>query len=431
MADVFADMKAEPYWWEAAPRRDEVPPELPFDVDVLIVGSGYSGLCTARILAKAGHSVLICDSRFTGYGASTRNGGMLGPSYHTLGTRGLTAIYGEELAHSMLMESVGFVDFIRGLVAEEDISCDFHRSGRFRGAAKPKHYDVMARELEFQVKVTGINGDLISKQQVRQEIGTDRFCGGIRYDIDAGLHPGKYHDGLVRVVREAGGIVSANTEVIQIERSGTGYRVSTSRGKVRAAQVAVCTNGYTGKITPWFRRRVLPIRSSIIATEELDPDVMKRVMPAQRMYGDSRRVHAYYRPSPDGKRILFGGRTTSRDKPWQSAKQLRVSMLDVFPELDGLKITHSWSGLIAYTFDHLPHLGQHNGLWFAMGYCGSGVARSSYFGTKLGHKMLGNTEKGRTSYDELTMHTKPFYTGNPWFMPLILEYHRLFDRFGL
>jgi glycine/D-amino acid oxidase-like deaminating enzyme len=140
---------------------------------------------------------------------------------------------------------------------------------------------------------------------------------------------------------------------------------------------------------------------------------------------------AYYRPSPDGRRILFGGRATSADKPAKNAQKLRISMLDVFPELDKVRITHSWSGLVAYAFDHIPHLGNHDGLWFAMGYCGSGVARASYFGTKLGYKILGDEEGGRTAFDDLPLVTRPLYTGNPWFMSPIIQWHRMLDQFGI
>ncbi len=431
MADVFANMKAEPYWWDEAPRRDEEPAALPAEVDVLIVGAGFSGLGAARVLAKAGKSVLVCESEFIGYGASTRNGGMLGPSFHKLGVKGLKAHYGEERTYNILNESIGFVGFVNDLIARESIDCEFLQAGRFRGATRPAHYEQMARELDAQKAATGIDAEMIPKDRVREEIGTDRFHGGIRYHIDGGLHPAKYHDGLVRVVREAGGVVAAETEVLQIKLAGDGVRVVTSRGVIEAGQVAICTNGYTGNVTPWFRRRVLPIRSSMIATEELSPDVIDRLMPTRRMYGDSRRVMAYYRTSPDGKRILFGGRATSAEKPLTNARKLRASMLDVFPELENTNITHSWSGFVAYAFDHIPHLGEHDGLWFAMGYCGSGVARASFFGTKLGHKMLGSAEEGKTAFDDLPLGTKPLYTGNPWFMSPIIQWHRMLDKLGI
>ena len=323
------------------------------------------------------------------------------------------------------------VGFVADLIREELIDCDFHVAGRFRGATTPAHYASMARELEAQVKVTGIDAELVPKVRVREEIGSDRFHGGIRYGIDGGLHPGKYHDGLARVVREAGAVLAARTAVTGIGRDKEGFRVVTTRGMVRAGQVAICTNGYTGKATPWFRRRVLPIRSSIIATEVLDAGLMQQLMPTRRMYGDSRRVMAYYRPAPDGNRILFGGRATSADKPLANAKKLRVSMLDVFPELATARISHSWSGLVAYAFDHVPHLGEHDGLWYALGYCGSGVARATYFGTRLGHKMLGEEEQGSTAFDDLPLDTRPLYTGNPWFMSPIIQWHRLLDRFGI
>lgn len=430
MANVFANLKSEPYWWEEAPRIAEEPAPLPTQVEVLIVGAGFSGLTTARTLANAGKSVLVCDAGFLGCGASTRNGGMLGPSFHKLGVDGLSAHYGQARSLAILRESIGFVDFLKALLDEEQIDCDFAQVGRFRCASRPSHYDEMARTLEQQKSATGIEAELLPRERVREEIGSDSFYGGVRYRIDGMLHPGKYHDGLVRAVRNAGGIIAAETEVLGISRRSDGFRVKTSRGTVHARQVAVCTNGYTKKVTQWFRRRLMPIRSAMIATEPLPVELMDRLMPRRRCYGDSRRIMAYYRPSPDGQRVLFGGRASSQDDGPLNAKLLRESMLEIFPDLSDTQITHSWSGLVAYAFDHVPHLGQHDGLFYAMGYCGSGVVRSSFFGTKLGHKMLGNETDGATAFDDLPFNTKPLYTGNPWFLPAIIRWHRFIDRMG-
>ena len=431
MTNVFAGMNDQPYWWDEAPRPEEAAPELPAQIDVLVVGGGFTGLCAARVVSRAGKSVLVCEAEHIGYGASTRNGGMLGPSFHKLGIEGLKAHYGTERTHALLRESIGFVDFVKTLIDEDGIDCEFRRSGRFRCASRAAHYEQMARDLEPLVATTGVEAEALPANRVREEIGTDRFHGGIRYQIDGGLHPGKYHDGLVRVVRETGGIVAANTEVISIQRSSGGFLVSTPRGDIKAGQVAICTNGYTRKVTQWFRRRLMPIRSSIIATEALDPSLVAELMPTRRMYGDSRRIMAYYRPSPDGSRILFGGRATSADNALGNAILLRQSLLEIFPQLDKTRITHSWSGLVAYAFDHVPHLGQHEDLFYAMGYCGSGVARASFFGTKLGHKMLGNEEEGACAFDDLPFNTRPLYTGRPWFLPAIFRWHRLMDSLGL
>ncbi len=431
MSDVFADMQSTPYWWEEAPRPVEDPADLPPQVDALIVGGGFSGLTAARVLSRAGKSVLVCEAGHIGFGASTRNGGMLGPSFHKLGIAGLKAHHGTERTHALLRESVRFVDFVTALIQEEGIDCDFHRSGRFRCAARPAHYERMARELEPLIETTGVIAEAVPASGVREEIGTDLFHGGIRYEIDGGLHPGKYHDGLVRVVRESGAVVAANTEVMKIHRSTNGFRVSTSRGEFESGQVAICTNGYTKKVTQWFRRRLIPIRSAIIATEPLDTELMQELMPTRRMYGDSRRIMAYYRPSPDGRRILFGGRATSADNAVQNAILLRQSLLEIFPQLVSTRITHSWSGLVAYAFDHVPHLGNHDDLFYAMGYCGSGVARASFFGSKLGHKMLGNVEEGACAFDDLPFKSRPLYTGRPWFLPPIIRWHRMLDRLGL
>jgi glycine/D-amino acid oxidase-like deaminating enzyme len=430
MHDVFSSLVPAPYWWDAAPRPQETPVELPAEVDALVIGGGFTGLATARILAKSARSVLVCEAGYLGCGASTRNGGMLGPSFHKLGVKGLIAHYGKERTYALLRESVGFVDFIKQLIDEENIECEFHRSGRFRCATRRSHYETMSREVEDVVKTTGIDAEALPKARVRDEIGSDLFYGGVRYRIDGGLHPGKYYDGLVQAVRAAGGTVASLTEVTGVARNEGTFLVATSRGMVRAGQIAVCTNAYSKKVLPWFRRRVLPIRSSIIATEALAPALMQELMPTRRMYGDTRRIQAYYRPSPDGTRIIFGGRATSADDARKNAVLLRQSLLEMFPQLEKTRITHSWSGLVAYAFDHVPHLGQHDDLFYAMGYCGSGVARASFFGTKLGHKMLGRVEEGACAFDELPFRTRPLYTGKPWFMPAIIRWHRFIDSLG-
>ncbi len=422
-------MKHTPFWWEDAPRETAIPETQPQKTDIAIIGAGFSGLNAAIILARAGRSVVVFEAGQLGEGASSRNGGMLGPSFHKLGIAGLNAQYGEETTNGILRESIGFVDFLEGFLKTEGIEADLKRTGRFLGALRREHFEASQKRIEGINKICGEIAKMVTAKDQHAETGSNRFVGGTVYHLDAGLNPAKYHNGLIAVARKAGVVIVPFTPVLKVEKSTGGFSLTTRLGAISAEQVAICTNAYTGKQLPWFRRRILPLRSAIITTEPIAADVMARLMPKSRMYGDSRRMVAYYRPSPDGTRIVFGGRASSlRDQPASNARNLHQSMVEVYPELKTLKISHVWSGLVAYTFDHAPHIGQHNGMDYAMGYCGSGVARSSYFGQKLAHKMLGDVEKGHTYFDNLGFQTKPFYTGNPWFMPAVLGWHRLMDR---
>lgn len=425
-------MKTTPYWWEAASFETQPVAEVPVSVDATIVGAGYSGLSAALVLARAGLSVVVFEAGELGEGASSRNGGMVGPSFHKLGVAGLKAQFGTETAHAILRESVGFVDYLEGFLEREGIDADFKRTGRFLGANKPAHFDAMSALLDTLRESCNVSGEMVSRADQNTETGSQKFHGGLVFHTDGGLHPAKYLDGLALKVHEAGGVIVTNTPVEKVEKVNGSYILTTRAGKTVAERVGLCTNGYTGKQFPTFNRRVLPLRSAMIATEELPPELIAKLMPKARMYGDSRRIVAYYRPSPDGKRILFGGRAAGiSDNPDANAKHLHRTMTTIYPELSNTRISHVWSGLVAYSFDHAPHIGNRDGLFYAMGYCGSGVSRASYFGNKLGHKMLDNHEDGRTSFDNLPFLTKPLYTGNPWFMPVVLNWHRALDRMGL
>jgi len=217
---------------------------------------------------------------------------------------------------------------------------------------------------------------------------------------------------------------------IEKHRGSSGSIVLTARGAIEADDVIIATGGYTSALTPWQQRRVIPIGSYIIATEDLGT-YASELIPKGRVVSDTRRVVVYYRLSPDGRRLLFGGRVSlTEQNPRRCAPRLYRQMLTIFPQLRSVKISHAWMGFVGWTFEHLPHLGRHEGLWYSLGYCGSGVASASYFGTRLGQQVLGSDE-GRTALDDLPFNTRPFYYGVPWFLSASVWWYRQLDRTGI
>jgi glycine/D-amino acid oxidase-like deaminating enzyme len=157
---------------------------------------------------------------------------------------------------------------------------------------------------------------------------------------------------------------------------------------------------------------------------------MDRLMPGQRIISDTRKVVYYYRPSPDRTRIVFGGRVSAGETdPTVSGPRLHTDLVALFPELRDTRVSHSWAGLVAFTFDTLAHTGVHGGMYYAMGYCGSGVSMAGYLGMRTGQKVLGLKE-GRTGFDGIGFRTRPFYTGKPWFLSASVAYYRWRDRLG-
>lgn len=299
--------------------------------------------------------------------------------------------------------------------------------GRFHAAHNPVQYEKLAKEVAEQPKGLEVPAEIVPRAEQRRELGTDLYHGGVVFAAHACLDPGRYHLGILERAMAAGVTVATHTPVTGINRTGDGFEVMTRRGQVRARDVIVATNGYTPTATPWQRRRVIPIGSYMIATEALSPDLMDQLMPTGRVVSDSRKVVYYYRPSPDRKSILFGGRVSIAETDTRkSAPKLRRDLIEIFPELEGVKLSHSWMGFVAYTFDNLAHIGVQDGLHYAMGYCGSGVSMASYLGTRVGQKVLGLAE-GRTGLDDIRFQTRPLYSGKPWFLAPSVAYYRWRD----
>jgi glycine/D-amino acid oxidase-like deaminating enzyme len=422
-----AGYKQESYWWEAAPLAALPETKPPAAVDLVIVGSGYTGLAAALVAARGGRSVLVLEAERAGHGCSTRNGGQVStsikPDYATLSQR-----HGAAQALEIRREGIRALDFIAELIEREHIDCDWEVNGRFHAAHNPQQYEALAQALAHQAKGQEVPYEMVPRSEQRREIGSDRYFGGVVYPRHAQLHPGKYHAGLLAKVREAGATVIDRTRVEAVERDGQGFSVRTAKGSVKARDVLIASNGYTGPGTPWFRRRVIPIGSYIIATEPLEPKLATELVPHARSLSDTRKLVFYYRLSPDRRRMLFGGRVAYNETDANvSAPRLHDAMCAIYPQLKSARISHSWLGFVAYTFDTMPHIGRQDGLWYAMGYCGSGVSLATYFGTRIGQQILGQKE-GATPLDGLAFPTRPLYTGYPWFLAPSIFYYRMRDR---
>lgn len=432
MSDVFAsDYQETPYWWEAAPPSPPSGLSPPEHADVVIIGSGYTGLHAAIETASAGYSTAVLEKDALGAGCSTRNGGQIStsikPSYHQLTTR-----YGHDTAAALLLAGRDSRDHIARFVEQHGIDCGHATVGRFEGAHTPGAY---RRQAESAARTNPVFTDetiLIPREQQHEELGTDAYHGGIVYPRHASVDPGRYHAGCVNVARSAGAQLIDDCAATRIDTGKGTYTVYTEQGRIQAKRLVVATNGYTSGLTPWLQRRVIPIGSYIIATDEIAPDLMQRIMPTQRMLSDTRRLVYYYRPSPDGKRILFGGRVSLAESDHRATgRRLLDELCRLFPELHGTRITHSWSGTVAYTFDTLSHSGQHEGVYHGLGYCGSGVGMAGYTGSSIGQRVCADLANHTSPANDIAFPTRPLYRGRPWFLAPSVFAYRLLDRLGV
>ncbi len=335
---------------------------------------------------------------------------------------------------SVYAASLASIDCVEQIVKEEQIACDFSRTGHLEVAVKAKHFAGFERRAELIAREFHHTLRIVPKKDLGQEIGSGIYHGGLVDEISAGVNPAKYVVGLAQAAARAGAKLYDRARVEKIERQSgnaqAAYRVTTTRGTLQARDVFVGTSGYTGRTTPALQQRIIPIGSYIIVTAPLSDELASAVSPRDRMIYDSKNFLYYFRLTPE-RRMLFGGRAAffpeTANTVRESAEILRRGMLTVYPVLRDTPVEYVWGGTLDFAFDVMPHAGQLDGLYYALGYAGHGVALATYLGTKMSDVISGDSHAN--PFDGLPFPGAPLglYNGKPWFLPLAAAWYRLLD----
>jgi len=424
-------MKTVPYWTDNTPKPAGIgSDDTPTEVDVVVIGAGITGLSAARRIASLGRSVVVVDSKEIGIGASAINGGQL-----TIGLKApmpkVQKRLGPKKAQELWQTVLDGVDMVGAIAEEEGVDIGYRRSGAVTLGLLPTQIDHVRNTARFLYENYGLESRILLGDDIRLEIGSDRFSVALVTEIDGLVDPAKYTYCIASGVTRRGGTIVERCEVTGLSKSGSAHIVTTSRGTIRTANVLMATNGYTPKhLAPSVRRQVVPIGSYIVATAPLSPEIAKQILPNNRANWTRKRFLNYFRLSDDD-RLIFGGRPNLSPNLdlHEVANGMRVAIGTFFPQLSDVEITHVWGGTLGATFDLLPHLGRtDDGIWYAVGYGGHGVAMATQVGNDVGGLIGGVTET--SPWLGLPHPTRPCYRSTPWFLTPGAMAFRALDRFG-
>jgi glycine/D-amino acid oxidase-like deaminating enzyme len=329
-----------------------------------------------------------------------------------------------ELGLRLHQEVEDAFDHVEALVADHAIDCAYERTGQLylsHSARSAHHLDELGAELTS----IGSPAHVVRGDDLAAEIGSSLFAAGLVVERSGGIHPARFHAGLTRLADEAGASLHASTPATAVRAVGDRWRVTTPRGDIDAGAVLVATNAYAGALVPALRRRVLPMGSFIIATEPLAPDLAQSVLPTRRMCFNDRNLLWYWRLDDEG-RMVFGGRRRLGTVALDDARDyLYRSLLAVHPQLAGIPVERAWGGLVALTLDRLPHCGRIDGLWYATGCNGSGVALNTW----MGHRVAGAVCGGPVPpFAELPHRPIPLHALRRAWLPAVSAWYRFQDR---
>ncbi|WP_142663687.1 NAD(P)/FAD-dependent oxidoreductase [Paracoccus laeviglucosivorans] len=419
-------------WQDTAPPAP-TPQPLAGDMqtDIAIIGGGYTGLSTARALAARGVDAVVLEANRLGWGASGRNGGVVSGKFR-LGFAEMARRWDIDTARRMHDIGVEATENIGTLLNAYGIDADYRASGSLRCAHRAQALESLRAECDW---LRGTLGDdavsILSPEEMAAETGSHDFCGGMLNRHGGIVHPLKLHRGLVAGMRRDGIRIFDTSPVTAIERTDSGVRLHTPGGTVNARQVVMATDAYAS-LTPATRpveRRVVPFRSAMIATQPLTGTAGEALLAQGRSYTETRRMMRWFRKSGD--RLLYGGRGAfGKDDSPAAFAALERAMFRQFPQLQGLAVTHRWSGLVAMTMDSLPHLGRlDDRMVYAMGYNGTGVALSNWIGPHVAELALGGTSQAALM-GQLPLPQVPFYPIREVGVRLVAGWYQFLDAIG-
>lgn len=423
-------MKMEPYWLATAPRfTGAATGELPRRADVVVIGAGFTGLSAARSLAKAGVDVVVLEADRIQGEASGRNGGHCSPGT-AQGFADLIAEYGIDTAQRYHRAYDDAVEFVERVVNEEQISCDFVRSGKLKLASKAKHFPGLVRNHDAMRRHLDAPVEIMSASEVRHELESDAFHGGLFDPRAAQMHMGKFGTGLAMSAVNHGARIHEHTAVTGLKRlDGDRHRITTARGEIEADRVLLATGRSDHGPFEWWQRRIVPVGSFVIVTEPI-AGLLDRVLPQRRNYVTSLNFGNYFRTTQDH-RLVWGGRAQfARSNPASDLKSGRIlqeSLQHLLPAMKDVKIDYCWGGLVEATADRLPGAGKQDGLYYALAYSGHGTQMSVYLGDLMADVVRGVDRANPWARD--TWPAVPGYAGRSWFLPLAGLYFRFKDTF--
>lgn len=409
-------------WAATAAAAPETPPlEGSHRADVAIVGAGFTGLAAALRLAGGGASVIVAEAETPGFGASGRNGGQVIPGLkHDPDT--LDALFGEATT-----EFAGCTaDVVFELVDRHAIDCGLARKGWIQPAVRRSRLPELERRMR-EWRARGAPVEMLDAAAMAHRTGTDRFVGGWIDHRAGSLHPLDYVRGLLRAALAAGARVHGASRVVRLEKGEAGWIVATAGGaRISAAQVIIATNGYSDGLWPGLKATVIPAGSFQVATAPLGAALLERILPERNTVSDNRRVGNYFRIAPGG-RLMMGGRGNFSDTTAPGDyRGIEAALHAIFPDLAGVPIEFRWTGRIAMTRDHLPHVHQpFANLTIALGYNGRGVALATALGTAIADHLL---DRRRPLPLKLTdIRPLPLHGLHPFYASAMVHYYRLRD----
>jgi glycine/D-amino acid oxidase-like deaminating enzyme len=374
---------------------------------VAIVGGGFTGLSAALHLAERGADTVLLEANEPGWGASGRNGGQVNPGLKHDPDQ-VERDFGPELGARMVALSGGAAEFVFDLIRRHQISCAALQSGTLRSAITAGGgEDVMASAAQWIRRGSAVRA--LNQAEIQAASGTDRYRAAMLDPRGGQLNPLAYARGLAQAAVRQGAAIHGGSKVLGIARAGSQWRLQTGSGSVTADKVILATNGYTDDLWPGLRRSLVPLFSAIAATEPLPRAVVDAIMPIRSSLYEIGNITVYYRFDPDN-RLLMGGRSVQREVTGpQALRYLTRYAARLWPALRDVRWTYGWSGQLAYTPDHYPHIHEPaENVLVCLGYNGRGVAMSSAMGPELARRVLGGTsariDMPITSIKEMPFH---------------------------